>query len=344
MPTTYQTPTTRGGRTRSASHRRQAEALALRTAGLPYSTIAQRLGYANPGAAAGAVRAAQQRTGNAAVSMARRTTSPMATAAMGQVPSNRTFGAECEFFGITPQVAVQALAAAGITAVFEGYTHAVTRHWKIVTDASVNRTGTGTGGLELVSPVLRGANGLAELAKAVKALAGAGARVDRTCGVHIHIGMDGLNGAQIMNVVDYYAANQSHINGLVARSRLSSGYCRPANQMSRYTMQAISQARQATNPTQIRDAFRNGERYYSVNVTSYAKYGTLEFRQHQGSLNGKKLTNWVKFLLATVENGLLHGATTHGSLAEMVGALNLDAPTQGYLTSRAVSLARSARP
>lgn len=42
-------------------------------------------------------------------------------------------------------------------------------------------------------------------------------------------------------------------------------------------------------------------RYYKVNLQSLTRYGTMEFRQHSGTLNFTKVINWVSFLMAFVD-------------------------------------------
>ncbi len=37
-------------------------------------------------------------------------------------------------------------------------------------------------------------------------------------------------------------------------------------------------------------------RYFKVNLQSHRRQGTIEFRQHGGSLNGRKIESWVRFL------------------------------------------------
>jgi hypothetical protein len=36
-------------------------------------------------------------------------------------------------------------------------------------------------------------------------------------------------------------------------------------------------------------------RYLNFNVAAYAQHGTIEFRQHSGTLNPEKISNWVRF-------------------------------------------------
>jgi hypothetical protein len=345
-PSQYRRSALNGQRNITATQRRQNEALALRQRGMAYADIAHRLGYAAAQGAAEACRAASARLNNANVMPTNATATTTMTAPVvnvGGVASNRTFGIEAEFFGIRPQVAIDALAAVGIACSYEGYTHRVMNTWKIVTDGSVNSTGTGTGGLELVSPILQGEAGLAQAALAVSTLLAAGGRVDRSCGLHVHIGMNNLTGAEIMKVLDLYAANQSHINTIIARSRQSNSYCPPLNlgHGSRYN--SYDTVRQARTVSDIRSATSNFHRYSVVNLTAYAKYGTIEFRQHQGTLNGEKVASWVKFLLALIEKATTmdNASQDLGSLSALMDTLPMADETKAFLNRRAARLTGS---
>jgi len=43
------------------------------------------------------------------------------------------------------------------------------------------------------------------------------------------------------------------------------------------------------------------DKYCAVNPRNYSRLGTIEFRQHSGTLCPKKIKNWVNFLIAFVE-------------------------------------------
>ena len=342
-------------RNTTATIARQDEALRLRRQGMAYIDIARQLGYTpngvpRPQSAAEAVRAAERReqlngavlANNAVAAVAANTTVAPAPA-VNAAALTRTFGVEIEFFGITPRVAVDALTAAGISAASESYNHQTRAHWKIVTDASVTSRGTGCGnGLELVSPILRGANGFAETAKAVTALLNAGAKVDKSCGIHVHVGADGMTGADIIRVVDLYVQNNTHLDTVLAASRLNNGYASKYNNAS---MQNLRNAlRRATGVNDIQSGARNLPRYMVVNITSYLRHGTIEFRQHQGSLNGEKVVSWVKTIVAIMEKGASmqdNDVQDFGSLDAFTTALGLDAQTKTYLNNRAATLAGS---
>lgn len=347
-PSTY--GTSHISRSRRATIARQDEALRLRRAGFTYVEIARQLGFtpngiARPQSAAEAVRAAERRQAlaNGAVSQVASQT----TVSNGNFVSNRTFGIEAEFYGITPQRAIDALAQVGITATYEGYTHRNTGHWKIVTDSSVTSTGTGIGyGLELVSPILRGRQGVEEIIKALDAIRLAGGKVNKTCGLHTHIGMDGLTGMEMMKVIDTYVANQTNINRIVSRSRHNNGYCLPfteTTQRNSYTgnnnYQAVRNANNASATRQAVSVFASSPRYRVVNTQSYSRYGTLEFRQHQGTLNGRKASAWVLFLLSLVETAsVASSVTAYGSCAEMFAGVGVDTSTSNYLVRRESTL------
>lgn len=72
---------------------------------------------------------------------------------------NHKFGIEIEAYGVNMRVVESAIRAAGVTIEVEGYNHSTRRHWKIVTDGSLR----GGQGFEVVSPVLKGEAGIAEL-------------------------------------------------------------------------------------------------------------------------------------------------------------------------------------
>lgn len=84
---------------------------------------------------------------------------------------NRTFGIELEIYGASRARLIAEFAAQGIRLVDEAYNHNTRNHWKVVSDSSI----TGENGNEIVSPVLRGQEGIEQIKKVCIALAKAGA-------------------------------------------------------------------------------------------------------------------------------------------------------------------------
>ncbi len=206
----------------------------------------------------------------------------------------RTFGIELEVTNPVGEVA-QVLRAAGIRVQAESYNHDTRPHWKVVTDGSV------TGGAEVVSPVLHGEEGIAEARRVAEALTAADIRVDMRCGFHVHIGADDLGRDAVANLVKRYAAWEAQIDAMMPRSRRGSAnsYCTSAAR-DVLTVEAAQGDAKAVAMA-IARAQGHRARYNKLNLQSLLRYGTVEFRQHSGTVDADKIENWVRFCAAFVD-------------------------------------------
>lgn len=208
------------------------------------------------------------------------------------------FGVEIEFFGVNYNDAITALVDAGIKMEsFHGYTHDDSKDtWKITTDSSVTSSGTGVAyGLELVSPILKGDAGLDELRIAVDTLSRIGAKIDKTCGLHVHHNAADLPMTALAKVVLMYYKYQKAFNSILPMSRRTAKrnwYCRPIP-----SVEVANLIEKQTNENIVKpgEMFRimHLNRYTVVNVKAYYRHKTIEFRQHNGSLNSDKIEAWV---------------------------------------------------
>ena len=314
MPSTY------------TSRSRHQQALDLRTQGQTYQQIADALGYSTTQGARHAVQQAAARNG------------VVAPAGNGNRSTRRRvltrkFGVEIEFNGISSSQAVAALQAAGIDVSYHGYTHRVLSTWKIVTDGSVAGSG-----LELVSPILKGESGYAAVILACQALTAAGARIDSSCGVHVHHDANDLDGEALAQFIEIYAGRQDSIDRLVSRGRRLGGrQTRWCNRLSSREVENIGNQFRADRTAAYVD------RYRTINTQSFPRYGTIEIRQHQGSLNGEKIVAWVKFgqaIARAAQDNARDNLST--SLFEFISDLNrshgLDADAAEFLLTRAIRL------
>lgn len=268
-----------------------------------------------------------------------------AVSELTEAPAERTFGVELEFFGTTPERVVTEFRARWLDCRYEGYNHETRSSWKIVTDVSVNATGTsatsrnGRGsGLELVSPILRGPEGFAALQLACQALTAAGAKVDRTCGVHVHHGADDLDAMAIARICANYAYGQAFIDQLLPPSRRNNIYCapRPLSQV-----QALIRIAGQRWMTRSRMAYEGFNRYHTVNLESISRHGTVEFRQHSGSTEYDKVAAWVRLGQAIVATSREQTVISAASLADWLGAVGCDESLTQTLVARAEQIARS---
>lgn len=213
---------------------------------------------------------------------------------------SRTFGVEIEAVGLTPTQAAAALRVAGIEARSEGYNHDVCGYWKLSTDASVHDDELGGREFECISPPLSGQEGLDKVRRVVEVLRNAGARVNSSCGLHVHHNASEFKLRHLRSVLALYWKYESAIDELVPLSRRenNNAYC---HSLRRNIRQGWGEDRSIVTTRDLARRF-DGDygRYHKINLSSYLRYGTVEFRQHAGTLNGAKITAWILFTQAIV--------------------------------------------
>jgi len=219
--------------------------------------------------------------------------------------TDRTFGIEIEFHTAIRGDVVTALEAVlgyhihmtgyhGNTCVTCQQTVSGYTKWKLETDSSATSGMHNAGayphnqGGELVSPVLKGAAGLREIEKVMAALRSVGAKVDRRHGMHVHLGVADITGDNRARLFRNYKKAQKTLFRLVAKSRQNNTYCR---KMLDADLEHWAACTETNYPIR-------GSHTDSMNVTNIGRIGTIEMRMHQGTLSGKKATEWVKLLVA----------------------------------------------
>lgn len=216
---------------------------------------------------------------------------------------NRNFGIEIEAYNCTRERLARELTAAGINVQVEGYNHTDhTDHWKLVTDSSLSGNNT----FELVSPILHGEQGLEELEKVCWVLDLCNAKVNDTCGLHVHMDAAEFDLSTWKNLILTYKRLEGVIDNFMPRSRRNNHYCKA---LTAITENSIKHAR---NIGELRAAFFHN-RYHKVNLEAYARHRTVEFRQHGGSTNFTKMSAWIHFLAKMItfaKQGQVNAGTT----------------------------------
>ena len=204
--------------------------------------------------------------------------------------NNRTYGVEIEAHGVGTTELANALNEAGINCNYEGYNHTTRNHWKIVRDSSIH----GNKPFELVSPPLKGEEGLEEIKKVCQVLKTLGAQVNTSCGLHVHHDAGDLNLDNFKNLYSLYTRFESTIDQFVPESRRgnNNNFCK--------TLQGLNdQIHQSRSLEEIKTA--TGSRYVKLNIQSYWRHGTIEFRHHPGTINPTKIINWIILTQLMVE-------------------------------------------
>lgn len=146
---------------------------------------------------------------------------------------------------------------------------------------------------EIVSPVLKGAEGLAQVAAVLKKLEEMGHKVNASCGVHVHVGWsrnlpaDAL--ARLVCITSYVERGLYAITGTKNRERGT--YC---GGVRKYGNAKDAKTRM------------DYQRYHVLNLTnlSYGTRETVEFRAFSGSTNATKVCGWIQVCLGLVERAI----------------------------------------
>jgi hypothetical protein len=199
---------------------------------------------------------------------------------------NRNFGIEIEAYNCTRERLARELNAAGIRVQVEGYNHTDhADHWKLVTDSSLQGNDT----FELVSPILHGEQGIEELEKVCWVLDLCNAKVNDSCGLHVHMDAAEFDLHTWKNLIITYKRLEKVIDNFMPQSRRDNRYCQNLTSISEATIN------RASNIGELRAAF-DYNRYHKINLEAYARHRTVEFRQHGGSTNFTKMSAWIHFL------------------------------------------------
>lgn len=169
--------------------------------------------------------------------------------------------------------------------------------WRASSDGSINVPSMQ--GVEFVSPVLRGADGLDNVAIAVERIAAMGAKVNRTCGVHIHVGFPTNDLAAVRRLVHLVAHWEAALFATTGtKSREENHFCRSIKT-------ATVRGARYTSTATVRNAI-NANRYHTLNLMPLlsGSQPTVEFRVFSGSVNPKKIVAWTMLALALVEAAL----------------------------------------
>lgn len=215
--------------------------------------------------------------------------------------TERTFGVELELLLPESQrgsagrqwLAAQ-VAAAGTPCTFEGYTHRITSGWKVVTDGSLDHTF----GAEIVSPILKGEDGLRQVEQVCAVLMAAGCRIRRSCGVHVHHGVRDFNAKGIRTLARLVHRFAPVVDGLVPASRRGSTWAAPH---SSHELDALERTAARRNATLLSMADCQSGRYKALNLAALRRHTTVEFRQHGGSIEGPKVVAWILLTQGLVE-------------------------------------------
>jgi len=224
----------------------------------------------------------------------------------------QTIGTEIEFTGITRKKAADVVANFfGTRAKYEGGSYrAYTakdntgRVWSIMRDSSIRVENDGER-CELVTPILRW-DDIETLQEIVRQLRRAGAKVNETCGLHVHIGADGMTAQNIRTLVNLVASREEIFYHALKVHEDREQYCQPTNQRFLRELNAKKPATLGKLKTIWYGDERehtwhyDTSRYTILNLHAFFTKGTIEFRIFNSTLHAGEVKAAIQFCAAMV--------------------------------------------
>ena len=243
---------------------------------------------------------------------------------MNHIFYETTFGVEIETVGIARSRAAEIIAnyygtrtryAGSHYDTYEAYTRDG-RAWKCMKDGSLSDC---NGGCEVVTPILRYED-MDDLQNIVRALRSAGARVDSSCGLHVHIGADRHDAYTLTRLCNMMLKRQPLINDALQNWDRST-WCKPLKPALVSAMRSCPKTKEAfadvwygrlnDGGDSYRSYHYNQTRYHGINLHAYYTKGTVEFRLFNGTLHAGKIKAYVQFCLAMSTYAIGSNETMH---------------------------------
>lgn len=256
----------------------------------------------------------------------------------GRTIEHLTFGVELEFIADRSKLedfceAMRSLVGEDRFTCPLHYGLSSTTKWALCVDSSVQSTINRTrnkSGYELTSPILKFDNtSKRELKEVLRIITSVfDGEVNKTCGTHIHIGnFANRQGSNIYSNANgfrnlYGDLESSVFDKLVSPSRRlnNNRYCLSCYQSTDYT------------------------RYMKINTRKLDSLGTLENRQHQGTLELTKIWDWMelngKFIVSYFNNPSLFDSFDH-SMLSFFSLIGLSQEATTFFIDRANILSRN---
>ena len=237
---------------------------------------------------------------------------------------NRTYAVEIECHSrldraVTRRKIEEAFRAAGLNdfhCITDMYMHDTDQsnftHWKVKPDSSITQranssiTSTHPVGTEVVSPILKGDDGLKAIEAVCSVLDTDDYRISKTCGLHAHHGVN-QHSEKTFNFVNSWINTEQYVMKVLPPSRQRNYYCRTWKDKCQddflFGEGEVPRCRPNQSATSWWDNHVD-DRYANVNLGSIQMRNTIEFRLHSGTVEFPKIKNWLIWTQAFVDVSL----------------------------------------
>jgi hypothetical protein len=260
------------------------------------------------------------------------------------IPPWQNFGMELELTSaehVNPSTIGRALDATlpntvkVISSYSEARQHNSYKRWQLVPDASIqcDRSNPSCHQFELVSPILRGDKGLEEVAKVIRTFQANDEyqlKVNKSMGFHVHVDVSRYTLPELVKICQVFIKYETVMDSLLPTSRRTGSY--ESNQYFQSNRDAMAQSLGLRTNLERHLALREiglshhkddhdgivalahvmnpeSSRYHKLNLQNLVtgRQPTLEFRQHSATVSLEKITFWIRFCIALVQNSAALG-------------------------------------
>lgn len=238
---------------------------------------------------------------------------------------DQRFGIEIEMTGITRCTAARTLAkyfgtsSTHVGGSYDTYTARDTqgRTWKIVSDSSIDeearggREATPSYRVEVVSPICKYED-IPVVQEVVRQLRHAGAKVNSSCGIHIHVDASRHNPQTLRNIANIMGSKEDLLyKTLKVEPWRAANYCKKADlrfldEVNRYRPKSMEQIERLWyNGDSGRYDHYDSTRYHALNLHSVFSKGTIEFRMFNSTLHAGEVKSYIQLCLAISHQALI---------------------------------------
>ena len=237
---------------------------------------------------------------------------------------SQNFGIEIEMTGLTRAAAARIIAGhfgTQATHVGGGYdTYTVrdnrNRQWKLVSDASIrcrngnNRSASRDYSVEFVSPICQYED-IETVQELVRKLRADGAKVNDSCGIHVHVDASSHTPQTLRNIVNIMASKEDLLYKTLKVQVGREHYCQKTD--TRF-LEELNHKRPRTM-NEVERMWYNGyggryihyddSRYHALNLHSVFSKGTIEFRMFNSTLHAGEVKSYIQLCLAISHQALV---------------------------------------
>ncbi len=190
------------------------------------------------------------------------------------------------------------------------------RRWKFMSDASIHpetRRGSTSNTdyrVEMVSPICRYED-IPTIQEIVRKLRSAGAKVNDSCGIHVHVDASAHNEKTLRNIVNIMASKEDLLYKTLKVNVRREDYCQKTDTRFLEDMNR----RKPKTMEQLERIWYNGEgnrhrhydesRYHGLNLHSVFYNGTVEFRCFNSTLHAGEVKAYIQLCLAISHQALV---------------------------------------